>query len=94
MARKPSRNDFEDSTINVTFINFTIDRHKWTIVDVGTGETRFDDYLEARDTPGNLDRTTVPLVSDGTVGNAKYAKDDGDFTNASLLTDGQEVMMN
>jgi hypothetical protein len=79
--------------VHVTFINFTIERQKWTIVDAGTGQTVFEDFLDDRDhPPGN--KVTVPLVSDGTMGNARYKHENGSFTNASLLTEGQEVLMN
>ena len=82
---------FHTDTIQVKFLNFTIERHRWTIVDLANDQTIYDDFLEAREEAG--DRVTLTVASDGVTGNAKYKREDSDFTNVSLLTDGQEVLM-
>ena len=83
-------------TISVTFQNFLIDQHTWTITDLGNNTVVFNGPLNGRDDPDpNSSKTTVELVSDGVVGNAEYQNEGEAQPNpASLLTDGQTVNMN
>jgi hypothetical protein len=85
----------DGSTVSVTFQNFTIDAHTWTITDLGNNTVVFSGNLNGRDdADASSSKVTRDLVSDGLVGNAEYQKEgDTDPTKASLLTDGQIVNM-
>ena len=81
-----------DTAISVTFFNFTIETHNWTITDTQTGQVRFNGALTARDTAA--DHVTITLASDGSVGEASYRCEGGSPTDTGQLTDGGEVLMN
>ncbi len=86
---------FDGSTVSVTFQNFTLYVHTWTITDLGNNTVVFSGNLNGRDdADANSSKVTVNLVSDGSVGNAEYQKEnDTQPTKAQLLTDGQTVNM-
>lgn len=83
-------------TISVTFQNFLIDQHTWTITDLGSNTVVFNSPLNGRDDPDpNTSKTTVSLASDGVVGNAQYQNEgEAQPTQVQQLTDGQIVNMN